>query len=265
MVGDRLPWVSDDEDDPDFDITNEQWKSLEQELGQNIRDAARIDLIEICFRYFYSIRPELNAAKESDVKEIANLIDRKISKFVQFAHGGTRAYSKNNQRTDAEVEFEQRLDKWLGSLLIHPTSEQVVALDNAPAEIKEWLKNNPISIKPSMWLISAIAGNLSAAVQLSGKKRFSKGDDISSSGFKPGRAFNSLILAICGWAEKYELPTSLFKDGDTAHNLPRMLFELHSMFDDKFQKSTIRNQDALAKQMKRAITKSRTNSNSKEI
>ncbi len=248
--GKRLPWASDDGPEPEFEISDEQWLILESKLSSTISYDARVEIIEICHRYLFSVRGELNAALERDVKRVANIVEKKIDKFANFAHqAGVASFSYGVARTDAEMEFEYRFDDWLRRRIIRLSLHNLQLPESSPPNISEWLEKNNIGLKLSPDLVSRIATELNVAVSQAGERRHSADEIPESTGFIPGRAFKSLMVEICDWAKRHNLPRSLF-ELDEAGYLPNMLYELHKMLPSEYQKTAVKNQNALAQQMK---------------
>lgn len=240
-----------------LELTPDDWRELEKTYEQELGDEARGQLIEVTNRYLFSVRPERNAAKTADVKKIAEKLERKFGPFIGFAYGDDTVHlgkkaSTQPKRDDAYSEFETRyemqLKKWpvginASKLTIQTENSESDSAGPLPPDIQEYLATNGVSLELDVTTIMEIAIKIASALgRIKSEIEKGNGSQIST-GFVPGRAFETFLLELRDWAKKYGLPFAYRVSGE-AGPLAKLCFWLNHKFDPKYR-DNVASEDAI--------------------
>nr|WP_316651404.1 hypothetical protein [uncultured Gellertiella sp.] len=244
-----ISWAS-HSGDVEFELSATDWEGLESAYERVISHEQREEFLNICQVYLNARHSELNAAKPSEIREIAEKIYGSIKPFINFAQTGSIS-GGSVDRTDARMLFTNLLERELSQRPLNITCE------NPCARTEDGGDNMP-SLEMEATLTTFLLGMVAKRLQSSfdailGQQALSA---LSQNGFRNGDAISNFLAAAKEWATKHRLPKASHSSkarkcdnaGELAHFLKLALGQFPTPYNYKL------NATAIADRLKKVTT-----------
>lgn len=238
-------------------LSAKDWQALETALGKPIPEKARRSLRGHCKRFLVERKLELEAVSLRDIGKLLQALPA-LQGVANTAGAAWQHTRETNPEALAPVDkaqekmlrstfgkkWRQPLTIWGGDIAIEGVLQRIYCrLANATIEVDL----EPDAGRDGMWselrfayqvrvnrnvmlqLIPHLVWALKQAIaDLDEELKLPPGQV-----FRSGRAFESLLLALWGWARAYDLPSATHNRNDNkATAFSRFAFELHKHFPD---------------------------------
>lgn len=225
--GKRVSIFSYSGEDPVLDLSDREFRTLEEIYGYALSEAAREGLISHAQNYFHWRIAELNSDPLQEVKRLLEKVTDSVSGFQQLAYG------ELIPGTDAGKVAESAIAAQLDKLRIALDEEQLILFDQSSREEKEKrvdLGGLSLAIAPDFRLLMNVSISLSLALSRVEKEIASQEADKNRQGFVPGQAFPSWLLAMRGWAIENQYRFGPFTAVGAPSKFSQFLFALNGYF-----------------------------------
>lgn len=251
--GGRLHWVSSKGEVPFEPLTGTQWTILEKALGASIPGNARKRIQELRVNYLMGFRAETKAAKETDVRRQAEVVEKALAGFFAFAIHDGIGLSKVDRLSDEWVEFRSRFEQNFKGLSLTLPLGNILAGDQPINDgLSDEFSYRNITFAPDLKFLMELAFRVSSVLQ---GIRAGTIDHIGKdrTGFVPGSAYRSLLHLVRQWAIQFGFPSAVYRsDQARAGPIAEFVFELINTFPREYRPAQMNSAEAVAGQMKRA-------------
>ncbi len=255
--GKRVNVFSSSGEDPVLELSDGEFRVLEEIYGHSLSAAAREALIGHAENYFHWRIAELNSDSFQEVRRLFEKIKDAVSGLHRFAYG------ELTPMTDAGSVLNGILEDHLGKFPVQMRENQLLLFDPSDDDNEGKrvdLGGAMLTITPDFDFLTSVGISLGCVLAKVEEDIASQEADDNNHGFVPGRAFPRWLLNMRGWAIENGFRYGAFTAEGFPSQFSRLLFEVNGYFGThargedwklKELKDPVASVEALADRLKR--------------
>lgn len=244
-TADRLPVYSSNAPMPTFDLSDDDYGRLENDLRQSIPVQARPALLQACLTYLRWRDAEIHADEIKEAHAAWGKTRKQIEAFLEVGDGAIRGQGEAGE--------------WIDHLLFDALEHLPIALterDLEPSGLDPFLSKGHVDAGQHLTVTPNFAMRLGIALRIA-VDQVEAAIAGAGPGFKPGTAFQEWLGDMREWAVANSLRHGAEDEG--ASRFATFLYSLHGFFPQHLREAQMLSAAAMNTRLRRSMRAARAN------